>query len=287
MGSTNRSARDLGSSDLVWDFMSRPRTESMLDRVQPAADAGYAALGIFLSSWVEMRDDPDAVARFEDALGRTGLVLANIETARGWAAPDRPTAACLEMEALAWEIADRCECRYLQVIGDYEGTLAEAGRGFAALCDRAADHGLLGGLEPVPQRTTIDSLALAAEIVERADRDNGGICFDSWHFTRSTNDIADIDALDGQRILSTQWNDGTVEPAIADYYTDTLASRVAPGEGEFQLVEMIKALNRIGCTAPVGLEVPGAALWVAPIDEAASHVAEAMRRILAEARATS
>lgn len=264
--------------------MSRSRDESMLSRVQPAADAGFSAIGIFLSAWLDLRRDPDEVAEFEEALVATDVVLANIETIRGWAAPDRPTDACLAMEAVAWEIAERFECRYLQVIGDYEGTLAEASAGFGALCDRAGEHGLLVGLEPVPQMTNIDTLALAAEIVERADRDNGGICFDSWHFTRSTNDIADIDALSGARIMSTQWNDGTIAPAIDDYYTDTLASRVIPGDGEFQLVEMIQALDRIGATAPMGLEVPGTALWEAPIDDAAASAADAMRSLLAQAR---
>ena len=42
----------------------------------------------------------------------------------------------------AYEMADRWGCRYVQVIGDASGPLDRAAEGFAALCDRAADHGL-------------------------------------------------------------------------------------------------------------------------------------------------
>ena len=284
MAAPNRSARDLGPDDLVWDFMSRSREEPMLARVQPAADAGYAAVGMFLSSWADIRSDSEAVAELEEALERTGLVIANIETLRGWAAPDRPTDRCQALETLVWEIADRFGCRYVQIVGDYEGTIEEAAQGFAGLCDRAADHGLLVGLEAVPQMTNIDTLPLAAEIVERAGRDNGGLCFDSWHLTRSTNDVGDLSRLGDAPVVATQWNDGTIRPAIDDYYTDTLASRVVPGQGEFALVEMVRALDALGCTAPIGLEVPGTALWEAPIEDAARAAADAMRSILATAR---
>lgn len=256
----------------------------MLARVHAAAEAGYAAVGMYLGAWAAMREDPGAVDELEQALDQTGVVIANIETLRGWASPDRSDEHGIHAEALAFEIADRFGCRYAQAIGDYTGSVAEASAGFAALCDRAADHDLLVGIEAVPSMTNIDNLTLARQIVDGADRDNAGICFDSWHLTRSTNDLDELRALDGSKVFATQFNDGTVEPVIADYYTDTLASRVAPGEGEFRLVEMVQTLDAIGCTAPIGLEVPSTRLWEVPIDDAATTCAEAMRRILAEAR---
>ena len=99
------------------------------------------------------------------ALDETGIVIANIEALRGWASPDHATDVCLAHEAIVWEMADRFTCRYLQVIGDYTGTVAEAGVGFGALCDRGADHGMLVGLEAVPSMTNIGTYALASEIV--------------------------------------------------------------------------------------------------------------------------
>jgi len=123
----------------------------------------------------------DEIEKFDQALEETGIPLANIETLRGWASPNGPDSKCLQMEQEVWDIAEKYESRYVQVIGNYTGTVEEAAEGFASLCDRAADHGLLVGLEAVPEMTNIETLGLAYEIVERANKDNGGLCFDSWH----------------------------------------------------------------------------------------------------------
>lgn len=285
MSGPARSARDLGPDDLVWDYFCRGRDEPMVDRVRAAAAAGCDGVGIYLGAWARLRDDRAALDELDAALDETGLVIANIEVVRGWCSPDGPTDECLRMEALAWELADRFGCRYLQAIGDFTGTVEQASAGLASLCDRAADHGLLVGVEAVPRMTNIDSLGLAHRIVAGAERDNAGLCVDSWHLTRSTNDPSDIDALDGSRVFATQFNDGPVAPTIDDYYTDTLTTRVPPGDGEFRLVEMVQALDRIGSRAPIGIEVPSTALWDCPIDEAARRTVGGMREVLARARA--
>jgi sugar phosphate isomerase/epimerase len=278
-------ARDLGPTDLVWDHFSRSREDDIVARIHGAAAAGYAGIGLYVGAWAAMRDDPAAIDAVDAALDATGMVIANIEVARGWASPDRATEACRRVESLAYEMADRWHCRYLQVIGDYTGTRSEAAVGFAAMCDRAADHGLLVGIEWVPSMTNIETAATAAAIVAEADRPNGGLCFDSWHLTRSTNNLDDLRALPGEKIFATQWNDGTIEPQHPDYYTDCLANRVPPGQGSFRLVEMVQILDRIGSRAPLGLEVCSTKLWAAPVDEAAGVSADGMRRVLALARA--
>jgi sugar phosphate isomerase/epimerase len=277
-------ARALGPDDLVWDHFSRPRHDDVVARVHAAAAAGYAGIGLYVGAWAAMRDDAAEVERLEEALAATGTVIANVEVARGWASPDRADDACAGLEALAYELADRFECRYLQVIGDYTGTLAEAAVGFGALCDRAAEHGLLVGLEWVPSMTNIEDAATAAMIVLDADRPNGGFCFDSWHLTRSTNDLDDLRALPGEKIFATQWNDGTIVAQHPDYLQDCLTNRVPPGDGEFALVEMVRILDELGSTAPTGIEVCSTELWAAPVDRAAQASADGMRAVVAAAR---
>ena len=280
----NRSAHDLGPDDLVWDHFSRPRFDDVPARIHAAAGAGFAAVGLYLGAWERLRTDASEIARIEHALAETGLVIANIEVVRGWASPDRADEACTAQEALAFEMADRFGCRYLQAIGDYTGTLAEAARGFASLCDRAAQHGLLVGLEWVPSLTNIENAAVADAIVSEADRPNGGFCFDSWHLTRSTNDLNDLRRLDGTRIFATQFNDGTIAPQHPDYLSDCLTNRVSPGDGEFALEEMVRILDDLGATAPIGLEVCSAALWDGPVATAAQQAADGMRTVLSRAR---
>lgn len=278
------SARDLGPTALIWDHFSRPRFDDVPARIHAAADAGYDGIGLYVGAWEAMRNDPAAISLVEDALAATGMVVANIEVARGWASPDRADDTCRRTEALAYEMADRFGCRYLQVIGNYTGTLAEAAVGFGALCDRAAEHGLLVGIEWLPSMSNIENVATALRIVLDADRRNGGLCFDSWHLTRSTNNLDDLRLIPGEKVFATQWNDGTVAPQNPDYLQDCLSNRVPPGQGEFRLVEMVTILDAIGSRAPLGLEVCSSTLWAAPVDEAARVSADGMRAILAEAR---
>ena len=126
------SARDLGPDDFVWDYFCRGHEDTMADRVYAAAGAGYSAVGIYLTAWDRMRNNPSEIEVFEQALLDTGLALANIETLRGWASPNYPSEHCLESESAAWEIADRFKCRYVQVIGNYTGTIEEAAEGWNA-----------------------------------------------------------------------------------------------------------------------------------------------------------
>ncbi len=184
----------------------------------------------------------------DEALTLTGIGVANIEMLRGWASPGHDE-GFERREAMAFEMADRWQCRYVQVIGDADGSLDGAAAGFAALCDRAADHGLLVGLEWVPGMTNIVDARTALRIVEDADRPNG-----------------------------------TVVPQGTDYYEDCLANRVPPGDGEFALVDMIRILDAAGSTAPIGIEVCSAELWPGSVERAAQTGADGMRRVLADAR---
>jgi sugar phosphate isomerase/epimerase len=276
--------RTLGPSDLVWDHFSRPRFDDLPARIRAARLAGFAAIGLYIGQWEQIRSSPVDLEAIDAALAETGIGIANIEVARGWASPDTADENCTKLELLAYEMATRFNCRYLQVIGDYTGSLAEAARGFAGLCDRAGEQGLLVGLEWVPQMTNIEDCATALQIVLEADRPNGGLCVDSWHLVRSTNRVEDLLAIPGEKVLATQWNDGPIAPQDTDYKRDCLSNRLPPGEGEFDLVDMIRALDSIGSTAPLGLEVPSTALWGGSVEDAANHAATAMRQVVAIAR---
>jgi sugar phosphate isomerase/epimerase len=278
-----KTARELAPSDLVWDHFSRPRGDDTVAKIHAAAAAGYAAIGLYLGMWAKLRDDRAELDRVDEALASTGLVIANIETLRGWAVPGK-NEALQQQETLAYEMAAHWGCRYVQVIGDATGPLDRAAEGFGALCDRAADHGLLVGLEWVPSMTNIGDATTASRIVVDADRPNGGFCVDSWHFTRSTNNLDDLRALPGEKVFATQWNDGTIAPQHSDYLEDCLTNRVPPGDGEFALIDIVRILDALGSTAPIGVEVCSATLWAAPVEEAAKLSFDAMQRVLTTAR---
>ena len=181
-------------------------------------------------------------------------------------------------------IAGSIGARSLTVVEFYGVDLEvdAAAAGFAQVCDRAADHGLLAHLEFLPW-AGIPDLRTAWEIVRRADRANGGLLVDSWHLFRSGSTLAELSAIPGERVLYVQIDDAPAdaEPDLSD---ETQHRRLLPGEGSFDLVGLVRTLDRIGCTAPIGVEVFSDELAAHPVGEVARRCADATRRVLLAAR---
>jgi sugar phosphate isomerase/epimerase len=273
---------DLRWPDLVWSHFSRPRFDDFDARLRAAAAAGFAGVGLYAPAFERMRDDGRAATDIAAAVAAHGLVLAEVETVRGWWAAHGPQAdECRTIEELAYELADAAGVRYLQAIGPYECSVDQAAHGFAGLCDRAAEHGLNVGIEWLPY-TNITSAADARRIVEAADRPNGGYCVDIWHHVRGANDVDLLRQLPAEKIFAVQMNDGPALPQIDDYKADCLATRVPPGDGSFDCAGFIETMIEIGVTAPISLEVCSTKLWAASAHHAAKVAADGMRRVLAQ-----
>jgi sugar phosphate isomerase/epimerase len=275
------SARDLRFPDLVWSHFSRPRFGAFDERVAAAAGAGMQGIGLYVDEYARLRrDEGRSPADIGSVLDRHGIVLADVEVARGWWATEGEAYRdCRRIEALAFEMADEFGVRYLQAIGSYECGFDQAVEGFAGLCDRAAEHGLLVGIEWLPF-TNIATAADAQAIVRAADRPNGGYCADIWHHVRGADDVSMIAALEPDRVFSIQMSDGTRVPQHDDYKEDCLMNRVPPGDGEFDTVGFIELMSGMGVSAPISLEVCNSRLWQGPAGHAAHVAADGMRRVL-------
>lgn len=281
-----RDPHDLTWPDLIWSHFSRARFDPFDARVAAAAAAGCAGIGLFAHDYRRIREDEGrTVQDLRVVLERHDVVLAEVETVRGWWTQEgQMRDECALTESLAYELADELGVRYLQAIGSYEGTIEEAIDGFGQLCDRAAPHGLKVGIEWLPF-TNIATAADAQRIVEGANRDNGGYCADIWHHERGARDMDLIRALPADKIFAIQMNDGTLQPVLDDYRDDCLAYRVPPGSGEFDCVGFMRTLHEMGVTAPISLEVCSTELWAAPVEHAAKVSADGMRAVLAAATA--
>jgi sugar phosphate isomerase/epimerase len=283
-------ARRLAFPDLVWSHFSRPRFGAFDERVGAAAAAGMAGIGLYVFEYARLRDEERrSPADIRAVLDQHGVVLADAEVVRGWWATAKNQsqqgeawAECARIESLAWEMADEFGIRYLQAIGPYDCPLEQAADGFGSLCDRAAEHGVLVGIEPLPY-TNIATAADAQAIVQAAGRSNGGYCVDIWHHARGANDLGMITRLEPDQVFAIQMNDGALTPADDDYKIDCLANRVPPGEGEFDCVGFIHTLVAMGVTAPISLEVCSTELWDAPAEVAARAAADGMRDVLCAA----
>lgn len=278
---SDRSAQDLGIDDLVMSHFTLARHYPIEARIAAAAAAGIAGIGLYIGDWERQVGEGMTVARLQDLLDRHGVVLAEIEAIQIWDVDGAAGQRTQRFLDLAWELADQIGSRYLQVIGPYDQPLPEAIEQFGLICDRAAAYDMKVGLEFLPF-TNVRTAADAMSIVGAADRANGGVCVDIWHHRRGADDTAMIDAIPADKVMAIQINDGPMVPQLDDYKQDCLQHRIAPGEGEMQVVEFVAMLLRMGVSAPWSLEV---CQQNAPVGaDHVAHCADQMRAVLADAR---
>jgi len=257
---------------------SLARMHPAADRIRLAAANGFAGIGMWVEQYRQLEADGVAPGGLRDLLDEHGVCLAEIEVVPGLGADGEGAARAADIESVAWRMADEFGCRYMQVIGPAGTDPEAAGRAFGALCDRAGAHGLVVGLEFLPF-TDIVSVHDARRIVEAADRPNGGICVDIWHHERGARDLDAIAALPGELVRAIQMSDGPLVPDESDYYTDCLANRRAPGDGEFDVAGFVEAIRSAGATVPWSLEVCSATGWADP-DTHVARIAAGMRAFL-------
>ena len=125
-----------------------------------------------------------------------------------------------------------------------EVSIAAAAESFEEVCDRAADHDWRVHLEFMPI-SGVPDLETAWAIVSEADRPNGGLLFDMWHYFRGEPDHNLLSSIPGDRIFRVQLADAAAEVS-GSLYNDLLHYRRLPGEGDFDLPTVIGILDNIG-----------------------------------------
>lgn len=154
---------------------------------------------------------------------------------------------------------------------------------FGALCDRAAEFGMDVHLEFTAIHS-IGTLQQAWDIVRDAERANGGLLLDTWHFFRTGADFELLAEIPGERILAVQVDDGLAE-VVGTMRDDTL-NRLLPGDGSFDLVGVMSVLERIAGLAWVGPEVISPVTAAMEPQEAARRALDSIKALLAEVAST-
>jgi sugar phosphate isomerase/epimerase len=260
------------------------------ERVAAAAAGGFDGIGLSVGEYVRLRDGGYEVARMREALDRRGLRLAELTVVTGFSAPEAlvgtaPTAHLRytdrQTEARFFEMAEAFGARHLQAVGTFGTDVLEddAAERFAGLCDRAAEFGLLVALEFVPT-TNVPDAGVASRVVAAAGRPNGGLCVDSWHHFRGRADDDLLRAVDPDRVVMIQLDDGPLAPQNPDFIADTVSNRLPPGEGEFDLTSFLRLLREMGVRAPISVEVLSDDLRARSAAEVAVLLGEATRRVI-------
>jgi sugar phosphate isomerase/epimerase len=184
-------------------------------------------------------------------------------------------------EAMA--MAEALQVVSITVIGQATSDLPldEVAGPFGSVCDRAAGFGAQVHLEFIPM-TAIPDLAAAWTIVEGADRANGGILFDTWHFFRGDPDFAVLEQVPGERIFAVQIDDAAAE--VRGSMREDTQNRLLPGDGDLHLPRVVRALDRIGALRWVGPEVISPVLEAMPPVEGARVAVDRVRELIARVR---
>jgi sugar phosphate isomerase/epimerase len=172
----------------------------------------------------------------------------------------------------------------ISVIGPFvpdEVPAAELSERFAEFCDRAAGFGAQVHLEFMPMSAVAD-LTTAWPIVRDADRPNGGIVLDTWHFFRSNPDMALLEQVPGDRIFGVQVADALAEPTTPAF--EETFNRLLPGDGDLDLMGVLRILHRTGGLRWVGPEVISPALAALAPADAARLAGDRTRILVADAQ---
>ena len=189
----------------------------------------------------------------------------------------------LECENLC-RIAEDIRCPYIVVVPSPRppGTspsevIEESRRVLNELGGIAAKRGVGLAFEFLGQSDcSVQTLALADEIVRTVDQPNVGLVIDSFHFYAGGSSIESIDVLDPARLFIFHINDA--EDLPRDQLEDR--HRLLPGLGILPLKQIVAALRRIGYDRVVSVEIFRPEYWERDPFELASEARAAVERVL-------
>jgi sugar phosphate isomerase/epimerase len=122
----------------------------------------------------------------------------------------------------------------------------------AVLTELAAARGIATCVEPVVGLSIAD-LPSAMAAVDYVNRDEISLLIDTMHVARFGAGTDDLRSIPGERIGYIQLSDTTMQPRMKHYAEEAMYERMAPGEGELPLLDMLAALPK---DRVVGLEIP-------------------------------
>jgi sugar phosphate isomerase/epimerase len=144
----------------------------------------------------------------------------------------------------------------------------------ATLTEMAAERGMGTTIELAPGVTIGDPDALRAAI-EHVGRPDLRLALDTMHWVRAGFGAGELRELGPEKIGYLQLSDTTLKPRLKSYLEEAMYERMAPGDGELPLAEILAA---VPADVVVGLEIPMRRLaesGVGPMDRLRPCVAAA------------
>jgi sugar phosphate isomerase/epimerase len=255
-------------------------SRGFLEKLEAVAQAGFDGISLGVRDYRNLRaegmSDADLLAIVRDS----GLFIGDVANGSCWRSGDSRDDEDLGIHIVELFGAQALNCT---PIDPPFATVDETVGAFGAICDRAARRGVRCQIE---FRPWVDPRTLHAawEVVRRADRSNGGINFDSWHFFRGGGSSADLRAVDPEKIFTIQLADAPAVSRFGDLRTES-RNRLLPGHGAGDIAGLIRVMDEIGVDVPFGGEAISPEWADLPPAEGAAALHGALVAVVTAARA--
>ncbi|HBU89201.1 TIM barrel protein [Acinetobacter oleivorans] len=254
---------------------------SPVEAVKIAAKCGYAAVGLRLLPAAPnevdypILNDSKLIKETKAALNDTGVRIADVEIVR--ITQDFESRKYLQFLSTAEQLG----ARHILVAGN-DPEQSRLIHHFAQFCELSKQFDLSCDLEFMPW-TNVKNLAQAEYIVNQSGQENAAILIDALHFDRSDSTLEQIKALNPKQLNYVQLCDGFSEydPSDEGLIKIARSNRLVPGQGEIDLVGLIRALPK---EIMLAAEVPNLVLAERPALERAEVNLQAMKQLVALAQ---
>lgn len=253
---------------------------SPVEAVNIAAACGYAKVGFRLlpaapnEAEYPILTDQKLLTETQAALKDTGVEVADVEIVR--ITPEFDSKQYLHF----LDVAQQLNAKHILVAGnDHEQQRLI--QNYALFCELSKKYGLSCDLEFMPW-TSVKNLAQANHIVEQSGQDNAAVLIDSLHFDRSESRLEEVKALPSQRMNYVQLCDGLAayDPSDEGLIKIARSHRLVPGQGEIDLLSLIRALPK---NITLAAEVPNETLAKLPAMQRAQINLQAIQQLVLQA----
>ncbi|MGW5449921.1 sugar phosphate isomerase/epimerase family protein [Streptomyces asiaticus] len=267
-------------------FGEKPRY-SFDERIAAAAHADVTGIGFDADEFDELLKARTA-AQLQGLLDEHGVAIGELQIHYGWhfgdQYPDYQKIA-REREQHLYELAETFGIRRVKTVIMTPTDLPEpdeVAERFAAVCDRAAEHGVTVAIEPQSVHPGFD-YAAAVDLVLAVDRPNSAFVVDAWHFFRDPDPWRALDRLPASSIVGVELRDAAAAPR-GDRLEDCTALNILPGDGDFDLVRLLRTLDAKGVDTHIAAEVLSSELWPLTAAENVDRTVTAVRAVMDAAR---
>ncbi len=273
------------TSTLLTDPLASCTRRELTAVLEATAAAGCSGTSLWTLHYFMATTDEMTDEELVELHSGLGLSVSMIEAVTTWATrPDEPDAVMADARP-AIDIADRLGASQIVAVTMNEQAHPDAAAGLAIVCDAAAERGMRVGVEFLPW-SAIPDLRTAWRLVEESGRDNAGLHLDTFHWQRQPGgpDDTTLRHVPGERIHVLQICDCPATPS-GDVADQAMTGRLVPGDGDIDLVSIVRTLDELGAEPLIASEVLNPGLLADGTEAFARRVVDATRAVLASARA--